>query len=173
MSATHERVVAHLEHLDAAYKVMPCDPDYADTAAFCERYGVDPGVSANAIVVASRRPPGRYAVCVALATTKLDVNRKVRDLLEVRKLSFATPEQTIEVTGMMIGGVTPFGLPPELLVFVDSQVLDPQEIVVGGGDRSSKIRLDPAVFRAAPHISVIEGLASSITSPQDGGRSDE
>ena len=35
----------------AGVEVIECDPDLADTAAFCEAYGYSPEDSANAIVV--------------------------------------------------------------------------------------------------------------------------
>ena len=55
-----------LEATGVEFELLACDPDFADTAAFCERYGVDPQDSANAIVVAGkggRPPPG--ATCAA------------------------------------------------------------------------------------------------------------
>jgi prolyl-tRNA editing enzyme YbaK/EbsC (Cys-tRNA(Pro) deacylase) len=36
--------------------------------------------------------------------------------MQVKKLSFASADQTLEASGMEIGGVTPFGLPPEIWV---------------------------------------------------------
>jgi len=38
-----------------AVGVAEIDPELADTAAFCERYGVAPEESANCVVVAGRR----------------------------------------------------------------------------------------------------------------------
>ena len=149
-----------MEALAVHYEVMDCDPALADTAAFCEAYGVDPADSANTILVASRRPEGKIAACIALATTRLDVNHKVRHLMGVRKLSFASEEQTLEASGMMIGGVTPFGLPLEIPVYVDAAVMERPEIVLGGGNRSSKLRLMPSVLLALPSVSVIEELAN-------------
>src|SRR5215472_18556283 len=92
-----------LDAAGARYEVLPCDPAFADTAAFCERYGIDPADSANAILVASRKEPKKYALCLVLATTKLDVNKKVAELLDIKKLSFATGDETVALTGMMIG----------------------------------------------------------------------
>ena len=103
-------VLKHLDALGAEYQAIECDPNLADTADFCAAYGYALDESANAILIASKRPPGQFALCLALATTRLDVNRAVRDVMGVKKLSFATPEQTIDATGMMIGGVTPFGV---------------------------------------------------------------
>jgi prolyl-tRNA editing enzyme YbaK/EbsC (Cys-tRNA(Pro) deacylase) len=142
------------------YEVMPCDPSLADTAAFCEAYGVDPAESANTILVASKRPLGVNAACVVLATHRLDVNRAVRSALDVKKLSFASADLTVELTTMEIGGVTPFGLPGSMRVLVDHDVLDRSSIVLGGGNRTSKLRLDPSLLLTLPSVEVIEGLAA-------------
>jgi prolyl-tRNA editing enzyme YbaK/EbsC (Cys-tRNA(Pro) deacylase) len=153
------RVIAHLDELGATFRVIEIDPALADTAAFCAHYGYGLDVSANAIVVASRRPPGHDAVCVALATTRLDVNHRVRSLLAVRKLSFADAEVTRRRTGMEIGGVTPFGLPEGLPVLVDSRVTDLEMCIVGGGSRTIKIEVDPEVFDRLPGAITVDGLA--------------
>jgi prolyl-tRNA editing enzyme YbaK/EbsC (Cys-tRNA(Pro) deacylase) len=142
------------------YEIMACDPSLADTAAFCEAYGVDPADSANTILVASKRPAGISAACVVLATHRLDVNRAVRDRLDVKKLSFASADLTVELTTMQIGGVTPFGLPASMRILIDSNVLDRTSVVLGGGNRSSKLRLEPAQLLALPAAEVVEGLAA-------------
>ena len=146
-----------LDELGAAYEVLPCDPAFADTAAFCERYGVAPEDSANAIVVVGKAEPRVYACCVVLATTRLDVNGAVRRRLGTRKASFASADETRELTGMEIGGVTPLGL--AVPVWVDSAVLSRPSVVLGGGDRSSKLRVAPEVFERLPGCEVVEGLA--------------
>lgn len=151
-----------LDRIDAELEVMECDPDLADTAAFCEAYGVDPADSANTILVASKRPAGIVAACVVLATHRLDVNHAVRDAMNVKKLSFASGELTMSLTGMEIGGVTPFGLPADMSVLVDSNVLDRDSIVLGGGNRSSKLRLDPIALNDLPMAQIIDGLAYAI-----------
>ena len=152
-------VRAALDGAGARYEVMACDPAFADTAEFCVRYGIDPGDSANAILVASRREPKVYALCLVLATTRLDVNHAVADLLAVKKLSFASAEETARITGMLIGGVTPFAIPGGIPIYVDARVLGRPTVIVGGGSRSSKIRLDPEVFRRLPGYQVVESLA--------------
>jgi len=97
-------------------------------------------------------------VCVVLGTTRLDVNQKVRELLGVKRLSFADSETTVALTGMMIGGVTPFGI-DGLPVYVDSAVLDMPQVVMGGGNRSSKLQLDPHELTRLPDVQVVSGLA--------------
>ncbi len=157
-----EPTSAVLQALGVVHEVMDCDPDLADTAAFCDAYGVSPEDSANTILVSSKKPAGREAACVVLATTRLDVNRKVRELLGVRKLSFASAERTLEVTGMMIGGVTPFGLPDSLPIWIDRAVMDRPTIVLGGGTRSAKLRMAPTELSRLPNVEVIDGLANPI-----------
>ena len=148
-----------LDRRGLAYEVMPCDPALADTAAFVEAYGVPPERSANTIVVASKGAEPTYAACVLLATTSLDVNNVVRRLMEVRKASFAGADPVRELTGMEIGGVTPFGLPYDLPILVDARVVEPDWIILGGGNRSSKLRLAPSALTALPSVRMIDGLA--------------
>ena len=148
-----------LEVLGVPYEALPCDPDFADTAVFCERYGVAPEDSANTIVVAGKADPRTYAACVVLATTRLDVNGAVRKRLEVKKASFASADETRELTGMFIGGVTPVALPDGLPVWVDDRVMAREAIVLGGGSRSLKIRITPRLFDRMPQAEVVHGLA--------------
>ena len=155
-------VEAALARLGIDHELMPCDPALADTATFCEAYGIDPADSANTIVVVAKEDPPRYVACVLLATTKLDVNRVVRRRLAARKASFATAEETRALTGMEIGGVTAVGLPDALPVWVDAAVLGRQRIVLGGGSRRAKLVVDPAVLHRLPGVEVVEGLAVPI-----------
>ena len=148
-----------LDGLGVAYEVMECDPALADTAAFVQAYGVPLDRSANTILVASKGAEPSYAACVLLATTSLDVNSVVRREMGVRKASFARAEPTADLTAMEIGGVTPFGLPADLPVLVDARVMQPDWIILGGGNRSSKLRLAPDALHALPSVRVIDGLA--------------
>ena len=159
--AVEAAVRSALDALDLPYDALPCDPAFADTAAFCERYGVAPEDSANTIVVAGKAEPRRYAACVVLATTRLDVNGMVRRRLGVRKASFASAEETRELTGMSIGGVTPLALDGRLPIWVDGRVMTRETIVLGGGSRSLKIRVAPRLFEHMPAAEIVPDLAAS------------
>ena len=141
------------------YELIEIDPALADTAAFCAHYGYPENQSGNAIVVASKKPPGQFAACLVLATTRLDVNSRVRKLMGVRKVSFAPADQTAEITGMMIGGVTPFALPEIFPLYIDSRIVDLDWVIVGGGSRSLKLKVNPAALVALVNAEVIEDLA--------------
>lgn len=161
MSAAPE-VIDDLARLGIDYEEMACDPDLADTAQFCEAYGVPLEKSANAILVASRKPEGHNAVCVVLAHTRLDVNGTVRRRLGVRKVSFAPGDLTKELTGQEIGGVTIFGLPDDLPVWLDSRVMDCDWVIVGAGSRTAKIKLDPSQLAGLNGYEVVEDLAKDV-----------
>ena len=155
----HPLVQASLERYSVEADVLECLPELADTAAFCEHYGIPLEQAANTIVVASRKvEPPVYAACVVLGTTRLDVNTKVRQLLGVKRLSFADAHTTRELTDMLIGGVTVFGI-ETMPVYVDAAVLSASRVVMGGGNRSSKLHLDPHELLKLPHAEVVDGLA--------------
>jgi prolyl-tRNA editing enzyme YbaK/EbsC (Cys-tRNA(Pro) deacylase) len=154
------KVTASLDALGVGYEVMTIDPDFADTARFCERYGIPLEKSANTIVVASKKEPKQYCACVVKATTRLDVNHAVRKLMGVPRVSFATAEETKALTGMMIGGVTVLALPPELPIYVDERLMALDWLILGGGSRSTKIKTSPDVFRRLPNTTIVPDLAT-------------
>ena len=163
-SDLRQHVLDAVERTGADYETMECDPDLADTAVFCEHYDIPLERSGNTIVLESKRPKGHHAVFIVLANTRLDVNGKARALMDVKKVSFAPPETTAEVTGMVMGGVTPFGLPQELSIYIDSRVLDHPWVIVGGGTRDLKLKVDPEVFTRLASCMVVDGLASVVGS---------
>ena len=124
MTSSNENISAAINALGIAYEQISIDPDYADTAAFCEYYGYPLECSGNTIIVASKKEPKQFAACVVLATTQLDVNRRVRKLMEVSRASFATAEEMMTLTGMQVGGVTPFALPTDLPLYVDKRIMN-------------------------------------------------
>ena len=141
------------------YELFPCDPELADTAAFCAHYGFDPADSANTIIVVGKGAEPVYAACVVLATHRLDVNRAVKGRFG-RKSSFASGDETRALTGHELGGVTVFGLPEHLPVWVDAAVMDRERIVLGGGSRSWKVIAPASILRTLPGVEIVEGLAN-------------
>ena len=159
-----DAVLDQLRDLGVDYELVLCDPELADTAQFCEAYGFSMDDSANAIVVAGKADPPVFAMCLVLADSRLDVNKVVRKKLGVRKCSFATADQTIEMTGMQIGGVTPFGTTSPLPLWIDARVMTRDNLIIGGGSRDRKLLVPPATLAVHPHAEVIEGLAKVIES---------
>lgn len=158
-AAITTQVVTVLDAIGVEYEIIECDPDFADTAAFCEKYGYPVDNCGNAIVVASKREPVQFATCIVKGTSRLDVNKTVRKLMGVPKASFASPEQTVELTGMMIGGVTPFALPHNVPIYADDKLMALDYVILGSGSRSSKIKIVPQVFNVLTNTQIISGLS--------------
>jgi prolyl-tRNA editing enzyme YbaK/EbsC (Cys-tRNA(Pro) deacylase) len=143
--------------------VATIDPALADTAAFCERYGVALAESANCVVVSGRRGEvTKLAACVVLATTRADVNGLVRRHLDVRKISFADMDVAVSASAMEYGGITPIGLPSEWPVLVDRRVVDAPEVVVGAGVRGAKLVLPGALLAQLPAAEVLDSLGTPV-----------
>jgi len=153
------------------HELFACDPALADTAAFCAAYGFALEDSANTIVVVGKSNPPVYAACIVLATHRLDVNHAVRDRLGTRKASFASPDETRDVTGHEIGGVTAFGLPEGIPLLVDAAVMARPRIVLGGGSRSWKVIAPSSILLTLPNVEIVEGLANPAP-PREAASSD-
>lgn len=148
-------VALAVQQLDGV-EVAEIDPDLADTAAFCERYGVTLDESANCVVVAAKRGgETRYAACMVLATMRVDVNGVVRKHLDARKTSFAPMAQAVELTGMEYGGITPLGLPDDWPVLVDTNVAEHAKVVIGSGVRRSKLAVAGATLAGLKSAEVL------------------
>ena len=159
MDPIEQRVRSVVADLAASADVIDIDPALADTADFVAAYGYTLEDSANCIVVVGKGDPPVHAACIVLAHTRLDVNKTVRKRLGVRRASFAPADVTRDLTGMQIGGVTPFALPPDMPLWIDSRVMARETIVLGGGSRSCKVVAPPSVLTSLPNAEVVTDLA--------------
>jgi prolyl-tRNA editing enzyme YbaK/EbsC (Cys-tRNA(Pro) deacylase) len=160
MTDTLPKIRQFLESTKLEFEVVDCDPELADTKVFCREYGIDLEDSVNAIVVKTKTGELKYAACALLATTRLDMNKTIRIKLGARKVSFADINETTKLTAMDIGGVTPLALPSFLPLWIDSNVMKRDSIVLGGGNRSSKIKVSPKIFNYTANTEIVNGLAN-------------
>lgn len=140
--------------------VFAIDPELADTAALTEAFNLPQDASANCVLVAGERAGDeRIAACVVLASTKADVNKRVRKLLDVRKASFLPLERAVADSGMEYGGIGPIGLPENYRVLIDSRVVDKDWVILGSGIRASKLVVPGRVLASLPGAEVVADLA--------------
>ena len=158
-AAIEARVVSTLNDLGIEHDLIQIDPDFADTAEFCEKYGYTLEGSGNTIIVASKRGAKKYCACIVQGSARLDVNKTVKRLMGVSRASFASAEETMELTGMLIGGVTAFALPEDMPVYADQKLLEQESIILGSGSRSSKIMIAPEEISKIPGAQFIDGLS--------------
>jgi prolyl-tRNA editing enzyme YbaK/EbsC (Cys-tRNA(Pro) deacylase) len=137
--------------------VAEINPGLADTAAFCEHYGIGLDISANCVIVEAKRGDRVwYAACMILATTRADVNGSIRKYLDARKVSFAPMDQAVSLTGMEYGGITPIGLPKEWPILVDTAVANTRQAIIGSGIRGSKLLVSGALLAKLPGAITME-----------------
>ena len=140
--------------------VAPIDPTLADAAAFCAHYEISMGDGANCVIVQARRGERTwYAACLVRGADRLDVNGAVRRHLGARKLSFASMDDAVELSGMEYGGITPIGLPADWPLLVDESVAAHERLIIGSGIRGSKMLVTGALLAALPNA---ETLAVAI-----------
>ncbi len=157
-----ETLVRTLDALQVPYQLIPCDPELADTEIFVKHYDYALEDCANTIVVKSKSGEPKFAACIVLAHCRLDVNHTIRKKLVARRVSFAGAEETQAITGMTLGGVTAIGLPDNLPLWVDSAVMDREQIVLGGSSRDCKIIISPSIFNHTDNTEIVTGLAKPI-----------
>jgi len=165
LNATLSHIRKTLDATGVSYEIIGCDPALSDTADFCAHYGYAPEDSVNTILMKARgsRAVAPYVACALLGHCRLDTNHALRQALDARTVSFASDAETRDITGMELGGVTAFGLPPDVPLWVDATVMTREVLIFGSGERASKIVTSPQALEALAGVVVIDGLANPVT----------
>lgn len=143
--------------------VTPIDAEYADSAKFCEHYGVDPKDGANCVVAVAVRGENRtFAACLIPVNCRADLNNVARKTLGAKKISFAPLDEVLAETGMEYGGITPLGLPESYPILIDSRIAEMERLIVGGGFRRSKLSVSGKILAELPNAVIVEGLGKEI-----------
>lgn len=74
---TKLKVLEKINLLNTEFECININPEFADTKLFFEKYSYPMEKSCNTIIVASKKEPKQFCACVVIATTKLDVNKRV------------------------------------------------------------------------------------------------
>ncbi|MCE9645414.1 MAG: YbaK/EbsC family protein [Chloroflexi bacterium] len=98
---------------------------------------------------------------MALVAGPAQISWKVlRKYLGRSRVSMATGEEVLAVTGYRIGMVGPFGLPRPLRVLIDPGVMKEEEVSIGSGMRNTAVILKSAdlhrALKDADVVSLIE-----------------
>jgi Cys-tRNA(Pro) deacylase len=88
--------------------------------------------------------------------------KTLRKHLGQSRLTMATEEEVLAVTGYVPGTVSPFGLPRPLKVLIDPGVLDEDEVSIGSGMRGVAVILQSVdLQRGLPDTEVVSLTESS------------
>jgi prolyl-tRNA editing enzyme YbaK/EbsC (Cys-tRNA(Pro) deacylase) len=143
--------------------VAPIDAEFADSAKFCEHYGVDPKDGANCVVAVATRGENRtFAACLVPVNCRADLNNAARKTLGAKRVSFAPLDEVLKETGMEYGGITPVGLPENYPILIDSRIAEMQRLIIGGGFRKSKLSIPGKALVELPNVIIVEGLGKEI-----------
>jgi len=87
---------------------------------------------------------------MALVAGPAQISWKIlRKYLGRSRVSMATEDEVLAVTGYRIGTVGPFGLPNPLKVLIDASVMKEEEVSIGSGMRNTAIILKSSDLRQA------------------------
>jgi Cys-tRNA(Pro) deacylase len=87
--------------------------------------------------------------------------KALRRHLGQSRLTMATPEEVLEVTGYEIGAVSPFGLRRPLKILVDPGVLAEAELSIGSGMRGAAVILKSAdLLRSLEDVEIVALITS-------------
>ena len=146
MVEIHNTVAKVFEDNKEVLEIFECKDEFSDTQNFCDHYGFDIEDSCNAILIKAKKPEEFYAMFCVLGSTRLDVNTKAKNAMGAKRVSFASREEAEQVTNQIYGGISPLGLPENLKIFIDENVMNREKLFIGAGNRVSKFFLYPELL---------------------------
>lgn len=140
--------------------IVEIDPQYSDSANFCEQFKVDLQLATNCVIVEARRGDQRWFAAVLIpASSRADINGIARRTLGARSVSFAPMEVAVRESGMEYGGITPIGLPGEWPLLIDAAVMHSDVRILGAGKRCAKLVVPGNILKELPSSVILENLA--------------
>lgn len=105
-------------------------------------YSLEQGAKAIIVKVENNDKEKKFVMLVFPANLKFD-NKKVKQLLNIKDIRFATEQEAYSITdGVELGGVPPFGNLFGLEVIVDPKLLVREKVIFNAGDRKVSIAMD-------------------------------
>lgn len=140
--------------------VAEINPEYMDGIKLCEHYNIDVKMGVNCLVCECKRGENKSHVALLVPTGfKYNMSTTVRKYTNSRMVSVASLEYVIEQTKMEYGSINPIGLPKEWKIFIDSMVLEVEQIICGSGLQKSKLSLPSKYLLKLNNVEILENLA--------------
>jgi len=156
MLEIHKTVAKLYENNIEDLEIFECLDEFSDTQNFCDHYGFNIEDSCNAILIKAKKPNEFYAMFCVLGANRLDVNHKAKEAMGAKRVSFASKEEAELVTEQIYGGISPLGLPENIKVFVDKNVMEREKLFIGAGNRVSKFFLSPEILIKLSNADVLD-----------------
>jgi prolyl-tRNA editing enzyme YbaK/EbsC (Cys-tRNA(Pro) deacylase) len=152
----HKTVAKLYEDNKEYLEIFECLDEFSDTENFCNHYGFDIEDSCNAILIKAKKPEEFYAMFCLLGANRLDVNHKAKEAMGAKRVSFASRDEAELVTEQIYGGISPLGLPENIKVFIDKNVIEREKLFIGAGNRVSKFFLSPETLIKLSRAEVLD-----------------
>jgi Cys-tRNA(Pro) deacylase len=132
-------VTNHLDLINIPYQLFrhPGRVDSLEQAA--EERGQQPKQVVRSILF--RLTKGEYAMVLMAGPDQISWPA-LRGHFGQSRLTMASRDEVLSVTGYKFGAVSPFGLPKPLRILVDASVLTQEEVSIGSGERGLTVILN-------------------------------
>jgi Cys-tRNA(Pro)/Cys-tRNA(Cys) deacylase len=152
---------AALEGLGVPHKIF----QHENPVTSFEQAASDRGQRASQVVRSILFRMAEDEFVMVLIAGSAQISWKIlRRHLGLSRISMATEDEVLAVTGCRVGTVNPFGLPHPIKVLVDPSVMGEDEISIGSGIRNTAIILKSADLRRALKDAEVISLAEKSTS---------
>lgn len=127
-----------LDELDVPHEVFAHPGELRSLEQAAEERNQRPEQVVRSILF--RLSKGEYLMVLMGGPQQIDW-KILRQHLGTNRLTMASKEEVLSVTGYQLGAVAPFGLPQPLKILVDLSILDEEIISMGSGIRGTAIIL--------------------------------
>lgn len=155
------KVIALLEAHGVPYRLLPHDEPVFTVEAAARQRGVVKEEMVKSILLREKAEPRRYVMACVLGHMRLDP-QAVRQALpgEWKRLTFASAEEILAVTGYVQGAVNPLCLPPAVPVVFDEAIAACTKVNISSGDPLLGVEL-----AAADLIRLADAALAPIAEP--------
>ncbi len=139
------KVIALLDTHGVSYRLLPHSEPVFTVEAAARQRGVVKEEMVKSILLREKAEPRRYVMACVLGHMRVDL-QAVRAVLpgEWKRLTFASAEEILAVTGYVQGAVNPLCLPPEIPVVCDEAIAACTKVNISSGDPLLGIELAAA-----------------------------
>lgn len=148
-----------LEGLKIKYEVSEYEADVdhvlekGAAARMAEKLGVAPESVFKTIVMRT----DTKEICVFCQSAAHEINlKKARQAAGCKEINPVKPEELLALTGYIRGGCTPIGMKRKFRTFIDSSVMNQEQVCVSGGVRGLQIKIAPADLVKASDASLCD-----------------
>ncbi|WPC73729.1 aminoacyl-tRNA deacylase [Vibrio porteresiae] len=150
-------LIQFLQTQQVSYRLLPHQHPATTIEEAAAQRGISPKQMVKCILL--RDMSDRYALACTSGDTQIDP-KKVRAVLQWRRMTCVNSINVKEITGYEIGTVTPINLKTEMPILFDNSILNQNEITISSGSRMAGIAL-----KTSDLLTLVNPLINNIQRP--------